>query len=900
MTNWTDGLVTAGLIVAALVVAVIVLWLLEPLVVRLGLTILRAVGILPLSRWVHDPKRAQSLARLVTAIRLTRLRLRAVVSGGIVRIASPPRFPYIPLIALAMPQVLLLPVYAPIYVTICLAGRYRRFRLRAKGAKPRLVWGPYPNYSSVEISKAMRQRGYVCDTIVYYNFDRIWDHRVFTFCLQKVTNRLPHSVAQVLNLLVFHHAVFLYVVWSYDIVHGVFYPGFLRNTLFERLEVQLLHLAGCRQINTTIGGDVVDMPHIDSHVIRQGIIDMYPEVATADGQKAIHRNVRYYCRRSDLIICQCSYMIDSLPRWDLLVTQYFPIDMEQWQAEDYHSDANGINGIVRIGHSPNHRPLKGSNFLIKAVQELRDEGYKIELVLQENHPNTIVKELLSNVDIIVADVVLQGYAVMAVEGMSLGKPVVQDISDPHYNRVFKLYTGLDEAPFVSGPIEDLKGNLRRLIRNPELRRELGHQGRSYVEKYHSFEANGRFWEWVYEDVWWQRRERVAFYHPDWPISSIRSLNLIVLDKDEAIWAAQARRVLEPARTVPDATPWALYPVTPGTFSTVHRLYRSRVLRSTDYLVARQKDVLPHDVRHLPQACIGLEELPAYGLHTLILLDQDPEIEQALVDFNERFPCYDLSINDLLYIRYPGKGQTVTKPYRRLMLEFASNVVPPLHYSNYAYINHLKRLLRPGMRVLDAFSGPGTIGLPLARECGLKMISLFDCNPAAVEMVRVNGRANFDRSVTITAYCSDLFADLPADARFDLIIGNPPHNLDRGGENRHLDTLTYIQSHDPELDIHRRFFTEALQHLAPGGRICLLENGESGCIEIKHLRELLKEYPKLEICDWQWMSGSWFYAVTIGFAGAQAEHHLDKTLELKNIRGDQADSNPLEQSRALPL
>ncbi len=136
-----------------------------------------------------------------------------------------------------------------------------------------------------------------------------------------------------------------------------------------------------------------------------------------------------------------------------------------------------------------------------------------------------------------------------------------------------------------------------------------------------------------------------------------------------------------------------------------------------------------------------------------------------------------------------------------------------------------------------------------------------------------------------AYRSDLFANLPADARFDLIIGNPPHNLDQGSANRHLDTVIYIQAHDPKLEIHRRFFTEAVRHLAPDGLICLLENGAPGCIEIGHLRDLLSGSPDLEIRDWQWMSGSWFYAVTIGRVAT--ELRLNEGPELTVVRQDAA-------------
>lgn len=522
----------------------------------------------------------------------------------------------------ALVQLVLLPFYLALLLYCCRDARRRRQERIARGERPRLVWGPYPNYSAVEISRAMRQGGYTCDTIVYYNFARIWKSDAFTYCLTDELAQYSYPLAAFLAIVYYHYRVFLRIIYNYDVVHGFFYAGYLRDTIFERFEVQLLHLAGCKQINTAVGGDVVQMTDVASHVIRQGMNDMYPYATTNEQQALIRRWLRYWCRHSDHIICQCSYMIDALPRWDLLVTQYFPIDTEYWQGTG-DSDADGRNAVVRIGHSPNHRPLKGSNFLIRAVNELRAEGLKIELVMLENHQNSVVRDILREVDVVVADLVLQGYAVMAVEGCALGKPVVQDISDPHYNRVFKLYTGLDEAPFVSAPIEELKDRLRELVVNPSLRHEIGARSRAYALKYHSYEANRRFWEWVYEDVWYQRRQRVAFYHPDWPIDTLTSLNQLQFTPEQLEIKAEVEAAASQHRGESGRGRVAFYPLNASTAELVHTLVRSGAIRSDDYLVLEEGSQRPASAKYYAQAVIRPAELAELGLETVMLLEPEP-------------------------------------------------------------------------------------------------------------------------------------------------------------------------------------------------------------------------------------------------------------------------------------
>ena len=769
----------------------------------------------------------------------------------------------------ALAQIALLPVYLPVILVCCVISRVIKAKRLLRGELPRLVWGPYPSFSNVEISRALRPHGYVSDTIVYYSFERLWDPSVFTFCLDRMVKKVPYGLAWFLKRIVLHYVFFVYVMLRYDILHGFFYWGYLRDTIFERLEIRLLHLAGCKQINMTIGGDVAEMQRIDSHLIRQGMNDMYPELTSNREQASVRDRIRHFCAHSDFIICQCSYMIDALPRWDLLVTQYFPIDTDFWHSEGYFSDADGRDQAVRIGHSPNHRPLKGTNFLIRAVKQLRQEGLKIELVLLEKHLNRTVKEILSQVDIIVADLMLQGYAVMGVEGLSLGKPVLQDISDPHYNRVFKLYTGLDEAPFVSTTIENSKDNLRKLIVNPGLRREIGKKSREYVLKYHSYEANWRFWQWVYEYVWFHRRQRVAFYHPDWPISTLSSLNQVLLTKEQQALADRFEASLANNRKCLQKPAVAFYPLDEETYETVETLVDAGVIRSDDYLVRGEQGPIPPGVQKLPQAVIGLQELPDYGLRVICLLREGTELERALMEFSDGHPHYDVSVNDATCVTWPTDQSTLSRVYRRLTLAYRELVVPPFHYSNYTYINYLKRMITPGMRVMDAFAGPGTIGLSVAKECGLKEISLFDCSSEAVELSKMNAYENFNDDLVVKAYQSDLFDSVPKEESYDFIVGNPPHNLDEDRKNARLDRAVYVQSHDPDMAIHRQFFAQADQYLAPGGKICLLENGEQGCATIDHMRELLAQFPQYEILNWEWMAGSLFYAVTIGLRGARS-------------------------------
>ena len=692
-------------------------------------------------------------------------------------------------------EVLLYALALPLIVGTCLL-MYPSRRLRLEdGKKPRLAWGPYPNQSWLEISRALRDKGYESDTIFYYNFSRIWKNNPFDFCLNSwLEQNHPFAYSYIPRHLL-HPFVFIWLVTRYDIFHGSFFPAYLQNTPFERLEIQLLHLAGCKVVRLPIGGDVCHMTSIDSLLIRQGIMDMYPHDTYPKAQRTKKKFIDYNCQHADFIMGQSSYMVDTLPRWDLLTTQYAAIDTDYWKGGK-DSGFDGKNGIVTIGHSPNHRPCKGSNFLIRAVNELRDEGYSIDLVLLEGYQNDEVREILRNVDIFVADLVLQGYAVMGMEGLSLGKPVVQDISDPHYNRVFKLYTGLDEAPFVSTPIEEIKENLRTLIESPTLRKDIGRKSREYALKYHSYEAVSKFWMWIYDYLWFARRERISFYHPDWPISTLVSLNAYEHDPGLLSLGASLKAGIEDNRNNSSEGRISFYPYNAETSEMAKRLYLAKSMRSNDILLINEGDTEPSDRFHLPQRSEKIDDIIKLGLRSICLMKSDVSIETRLLKLADENPDHPISVNDLGPCQqYPTGDSRAQRHYRKLSLEWGDTVVEPLHFTNFAYINYLKQFVRKGeSEILDAFSGPGTVGLSIASETDPKRVDFFEYNPVAAEFIKRNIKHNFKNEAPGDVFISDCFSAVPKKRKYDFIIGNPPHNLDEGNEFGSLQKNLSIQAH----------------------------------------------------------------------------------------------------------
>jgi len=128
-------------------------------------------------------------------------------------------------------------------------------------------------------------------------------------------------------------------------------------------------------------------------------------------------------------------------------------------------------------HAPSNTTYKGSKFILKALEELRDEGINFELKLLNRVPYTEAIQWYKKADIIVDQILIGWYGVLAIECMAMGKPVAVYMRND-------LVKTPEEVPVHNINIDDVKQRLRELIQDYELRRYLAERGREYVKQVH--------------------------------------------------------------------------------------------------------------------------------------------------------------------------------------------------------------------------------------------------------------------------------------------------------------------------------------------------------------------------------------------------------------------------------
>jgi hypothetical protein len=394
--------------------------------------------------------------------------------------------------------IVLAPLAALLLLLKALATRPATTRRRALRKRPRLLYGPTPIITIKYMSRAMRSIGYEASTVVNdlygINTAADFDYHVRDF---PGDDQPTSPLIRLLSLIDPDYGVFAWSLRAFDVYNYFFDGGLLARTPLRSMEVLLLRLAGKKVVVMPYGSDAAVPSRIRSLAWRDGLMRNYPELGRHE--KRTVRRLEHLSRWADYIVA-CIVHAETLPRWDLLTTHYYPIDADHWSPQSDTSQHDGHTGPVVVVHAPNHRGLKGTRFLVEACAELRDEGLDVDLRLLEGVSNETVHQEMARADI-VAEQFLLGYALTAMEGMSLGKPVMSNLAEDGYYDVHRHSTGLDECPIVSTRPNEIRDRLRGLVQDPALRRSLGEAGRAYVLKYPSYSAMARLWDAIYRRIW---------------------------------------------------------------------------------------------------------------------------------------------------------------------------------------------------------------------------------------------------------------------------------------------------------------------------------------------------------------------------------------------------------------
>jgi glycosyltransferase involved in cell wall biosynthesis len=338
--------------------------------------------------------------------------------------------------------------------------------------------GPLPIINNVYHKRALQQQGYSAETFV----DSIY------FITQEFDRKFIARTRVGRILIKGVHLSFLAALFRYRCLYLYFNGGPLGATvLLWRFEPLLLRIADIRSVLMPYGIDVQVLTRAPNLMFRHAMGRDYPFYRFV--QRNTAAKIDLWTWRANHVISGCDW-VDYMYFWHTLMLAHFSIDTKRWSPVPAIVPSQQSRPF-RVLHAPNHKAIKGSQFFIKAVEDLRAEGRDIELVLVQKRSNDEIRALMCEVDVVADQLIIGWYAMFAIEAMAMAKPVLCYLRED----LKRLYidAGLveeGEIPLIQCTPASVKDTLRRLMDDHEALAEAGRRGPAYVQRHHSTESVG--------------------------------------------------------------------------------------------------------------------------------------------------------------------------------------------------------------------------------------------------------------------------------------------------------------------------------------------------------------------------------------------------------------------------
>lgn len=137
---------------------------------------------------------------------------------------------------------------------------------------------------------------------------------------------------------------------------------------------------------------------------------------------------------------------------------------------------------IDIGRNWKGKNIKGTPFLIEAVNQLKSEGHNIELIYIKHKKSSEMRFYQAQADIVVEQLIYGWWGSTGVECMALGKPVICYIRPEWKDFYLKHFPEVEELPVIEASTTTIYAVLKELILHKNLREKKGQESRTFAEK----------------------------------------------------------------------------------------------------------------------------------------------------------------------------------------------------------------------------------------------------------------------------------------------------------------------------------------------------------------------------------------------------------------------------------
>jgi hypothetical protein len=161
----------------------------------------------------------------------------------------------------------------------------------------------------------------------------------------------------------------------------------------------------------------------------------------------------------------------------------FPFEVDKFKKKEILKSSK-----LTICHAPTKRYLKGTEYILKAVDELKNK-FDFDFLLIEKKPHEEVLEIKKQRCDVLIDQLTDfggfGYGMNSMECLSMGIPSITYIN-PQYDKFLKKH------PFINANKDNIKEVLTKVLTNPEFLLKKSPESRKWVGKEHNYMNVSKF------------------------------------------------------------------------------------------------------------------------------------------------------------------------------------------------------------------------------------------------------------------------------------------------------------------------------------------------------------------------------------------------------------------------
>jgi hypothetical protein len=145
----------------------------------------------------------------------------------------------------------------------------------------------------------------------------------------------------------------------------------------------------------------------------------------------------------------------------------------------YQNESNPL-----VIHSPSNRLSKGTEYLIEAVRQVKNEGIKFDFQLIENMPHNEALRTYQKADIVIDQLLCPGAGKFATECLAMGKVVMAKMG---YGVYPDYIPEVESNPIIDVCPQTIYQKLKDIILDYDLRQKKSQQAPEYVNKHLNFD-----------------------------------------------------------------------------------------------------------------------------------------------------------------------------------------------------------------------------------------------------------------------------------------------------------------------------------------------------------------------------------------------------------------------------